>query len=103
MYSREDSHIEAYKQWAGVKGRTVQVADEDGESKTIQIPTIWGKPNFFSFGISLSHMYFRYFMWNFAGRQSDIQSHGEITNGNWICGINAIDSIRLGDQSSPTK
>ncbi len=38
-------------------------------------------------------------MWNFAGRQNDIQGHGEITNGNWITGINAIDSIRLGDQA----
>ncbi len=45
-------------------------------------------------------MYFRYFMWNFSGRQSDIQSHGEITNGNWITGINFIDAIRLGDQKS---
>jgi hypothetical protein len=45
-------------------------------------------------------MYFRYFMWNFSGRQSDIQSHGEITNGNWITGINAVDAIRLGDQKT---
>jgi len=99
MYSREDSHIEAYKQWAGVKGRKIQVPDEDGESKTIQLPTFGENLTFF-FRYQLSHMYFRYFMWNFAGRQSDIQSQGEITNGNWISGINAIDSIRLGDQSS---
>ena len=45
-------------------------------------------------------MYLRYFMWNFSGRQSDIQGNGEITNGNWITGINFLDSIRLGDQSN---
>ncbi len=99
MYSREDSHIEAYKQWGSIKGRSVQVAGEDGEAKTIQIPTFGENLTYF-FRYQIGHMYFRYFMWNFSGRQSDIQSHGEITNGNWITGINFIDAIRLGDQKS---
>ena len=38
-------------------------------------------------------------MWNFVGRQNDIQGHGEITNGNWISGIPFIDNLMLGDQS----
>jgi hypothetical protein len=99
MYSREPSHIEAYKQWGGIKGRSVQVTDEEGETKTIQIPTFGENLTYF-FRYQIGHMYFRYFMWNFAGRQSDVQSHGELTNGNWITGINFIDSIRLGDQSN---
>jgi len=98
MYSREPDHVEAYKQWANIKGRSVQVAGEDGESKTIQIPTFGENLTFF-FRYQVNQMYFRYFMWNFAGRQSDIQSHGEISNGNWLTGINFLDSIRLGDQS----
>lgn len=99
MYSREADHIEAYKQWANIKGRNVKVTDEDGEAKTIQLPTFGENLTFF-FRYQIGHMYFRYFMWNFSGRQNDIQSHGEITNGNWITGINFIDSIRLGDQNT---
>jgi hypothetical protein len=47
----------------------------------------------------LNHMYWRYFMWNFAGRQNDIAGNGEPHLGNWISGIPAIDNLRLGDQS----
>jgi hypothetical protein len=99
MYSREAEHIEAYKQWANIKGRRVSITDEDGQAKTIELPTFGENLTFF-FRYQIGHMYFRYFMWNFSGRQSDIQSNGEITNGNWITGINFLDSIRLGDQST---
>jgi len=98
MYSRESEHIEAYKQWADIKGRKVSITDEDGEAKTIDLPTFGENLTFF-FRYQIGHMYFRYFMWNFSGRQSDIQGNGEISNGNWITGINFIDSIRLGDQN----
>lgn len=64
------------------------------------------KPRFvdnlaFFFDYQLNWMYWRYFMWNFAGRQNDIHSPspGDIFVGNWECGIDAIDQIRLGDQS----
>ena len=58
------------------------------------------KPNFaqnmtFFFKYQLNFMYFRYFMWNFAGRQSDVQGNGEVTNGNWLSGINFIDEMVL--------
>ena len=99
MYSREGSHIEQYKMWGGIKGRKVQVTDDEGQSKTIQIPTFGENLTFF-LRYQVGHMYFRYFMWNFSGRQSDIQSHGEITNGNWITGINFVDAQRLGDQKT---
>ena len=48
-------------------------------------------------------MYWRYFMWNFAGRQNDIQGHGELENGNWISGIDFIDNARLGNQDNLPK
>lgn len=52
------------------------------------------------FGYQLNHMYWRYFMWNFAGRQNDINNqYGEKDAGNWISGISVLDNIRLGDQS----
>jgi Amino acid transporters len=99
MYSRESEHVEAYKQWADIKGRKVSITDEDGESKTIEVPTFGENLTFF-LRYQIGHMYFRYFMWNFSGRQSDIQGNGEISNGNWITGINFLDAARLGDQKN---
>jgi hypothetical protein len=99
MYSREDGHIEMYKQWAGIKGRKVTVAGEDGQPKTIELPTFGENLSFF-INYQVNHMYFRYFMWNFSGRQNDIQSQGEVMNGNWITGINFLDAMRLGDQKT---
>lgn len=97
MYSRESSHISVYKQWGGDKGIPIRTQNEKGE------PTIINKPSFgenlsYFFSYQINHMYFRYFMWNFAGRQNDIQGHGGITKGNWISGINFIDEARLGPQ-----
>ena len=63
------------------------------------------KPSFgqnleYFFNYQLTHMYLRYFMWNFAGRQNDINNQfGELDAGNWISGIPFIDNPRLGDQS----
>jgi len=99
MYSREEQHIEDYKQWAGIKGRSVRYTDSSGETKMLQIPTFSENMTFF-FRYQIGYMYLRYFMWNFVGRQNDIQGQGGISNGNWISGINFIDSMRLGDQKS---
>ncbi len=46
----------------------------------------------------LNYMYWRYFLWNFVGRQNDIQGSGEPEHGNWITGISWLDNLRLGDQ-----
>ena len=46
----------------------------------------------------LNYMYVRYFLWNFVGRQNDIQGSGEPEHGNWITGISWLDNLRLGDQ-----
>jgi len=102
MYSREEGHIEQYKQWADIHGCKVQVTDDEGQTKTIDVPTFGENLTFF-FRYQVNQMYFRYFMWNFAGRQNDLQSQGEITNGNWISGINFLDSQRLGDQKTLPK
>ncbi|MCW3786821.1 protein O-mannosyl-transferase family [Plebeiibacterium sediminum] len=100
MYSRDGRHIEQYKSWAGPsKGKDVQVVDQEtGDTKTITLPT-WGDNLAFFLRYQVGYMYFRYFMWNFAGRQNDIQGNGEVTKGNWISGIPFIDNARLGDQS----
>ncbi len=50
------------------------------------------------FTYQLNYMYWRYFLWNFVGRQNDIQGHGEPEHGNWITGIPLLDNLRLGDQ-----
>ena len=50
------------------------------------------------FAYQLNYMYWRYFLWNFVGRQNDIQGHGEPEHGNWITGIPLLDNLRLGDQ-----
>ncbi len=97
MYSRESHHIEQYKAWTNFEGRAVTVRGEDGR-ETITRPTFWENIKFF-WSYQVNFMYWRYFMWNFSGRQNDIQSHGELIHGNWITGISFIDNLMLGDQS----
>ncbi len=99
MYSREQRHVEAYKQWGNIKGKPVVIEDyKTGQPTTVQLPTFIENVRFF-FSYQVNFMYFRYFMWNFSGRQNDIQSHGELHHGNWITGIPFIDNAMLGDQS----
>ncbi|WP_075590991.1 glycosyltransferase family 117 protein [Labilibacter marinus] len=101
MYSREGRHISQYKYWAGgePKGSTVQIPDpETGETKSLTLPSFGQNISYF-WNYQVIHMYFRYFMWNFAGRQNDIQGNGEVHKGNWISGISFLDNSRLGDQS----
>ena len=94
MYS--SSHAQLYKQWVDVKGHDVPY-DQCGEMVMVNIPTQWENIKFF-FSYQLNFMYWRYFMWNFAGRQNDIQGSGEIEHGNWITGIPFIDNILVGNQ-----
>lgn len=83
MYSREPNHISAYKEWSGIKGE--------------QKPTFGNNLKYF-FSYQMNFMFWRYFMWNFAGRQNDVQGHGSLLKGNWISGIDFIDSMFLGPQ-----
>ena len=98
LYSSQPHHVSTYKQWSNFKGRKTKA----GNGQMIDKPTFGENLTFF-FSYQLNHLYWRYFMWNFAGRQNDIQGHGKITEGNWISGIPAIDSIRLGNQDKLPK
>ena len=95
MYS--SAHTAYYKSWQDITGYDVPY-DQCGEMLMVKMPTQWDNIKFF-FSYQLNFMYWRYFMWNFAGRQNDIQSSGEIEHGNWITGIPFIDNLLYGDQN----
>ena len=95
MYS--SAHAAQYKGWVDINGVDVPY-DECGNAIMVNIPTQWENIKFF-FRYQLNFMYWRYFMWNFAGRQNDLQGSGEIEHGNWITGIPFIDNWLVGDQS----
>ncbi len=95
MYS--DQHAKQYEDWMDIEGYQVPY-DQCGETVMVKMPSQWENIKFF-FSYQLNFMYWRYFMWNFAGRQNDIQGNGEIEHGNWITGFNFIDKYLVGDQS----
>lgn len=100
MYSTQAHHIAGYKSWGNIKGRKASYIGKDGQKKTKLVPTFGENLTYF-FEYQVKFMYFRYFMWNFVGRQNDVQStDGSIVNGNWISGINFIDSLFIGNQSN---
>ncbi len=81
------NHIRGYEIWGGVVDRNTQ-------------PSFFQNLKFL-FGYQINYMYWRYFMWNFAGRQNDIQGDGGMTKGNWMTGIAFIDqAIGLGPQDN---
>lgn len=93
MYSSSDNHVRQYQQWMGKDGGT-RVRTKSGE--------VLVKPTFadnigFMLGYQIRHMYFRYLMWNFSGRQNNIENGGgSVTNGNWITGWDWFDNTILG-------
>jgi phage shock protein PspC (stress-responsive transcriptional regulator) len=99
MWSQDPGHVRIYKQWVPVKGKPVRISSPEGEGRIEYKPT-FGENLSFMFTYQAGFMYFRYFMWNFAGRQNDIQATGGPFNGNWISGIPFIDNLRLGPQES---
>ena len=97
MYSNSQRHIAAYNSWVGgIKGQKEPSNYRQGSFVTI--PTQMENLEFF-LAYQCNWMYWRYFLWNFAGRQNDIQGHGELEHGNWITGFSFLDNARLGDQS----
>jgi hypothetical protein len=118
MYSQLPGHPEGYLNWIGETMESLPTTSEQpyyqrtssGDLKPLTVngmqytediphPTLGQNIRYF-LNYQLGHMYWRYFMWNFAGRQNDLQnSRGELTRGNWISGISFIDNARLGDQS----
>ena len=97
MYSSTAPHPQLYEAWQDIKGHEVPY-DQCGEMVMVKMPTQWENIKFF-FSYQLNWMYWRYFMWNFAGRQNDLQGFGEIEHGNWITGIPFIDNWLIGDQT----
>ncbi|NQU85614.1 MAG: DUF2723 domain-containing protein [Mariniphaga sp.] len=94
MYSNQEGHPEAYKRWINIKGKKVRT-----EEGILEVPTLNDQLKFF-FKYQLGFMYVRYFMWNFSGRQNDIQARGDLLHGNWITGISFIDELHVGSQDN---
>ena len=80
-------HAKAYEDWLG------NVEKKDG------VPTAAENLRFF-LSYQVNFMYWRYFLWNFVGRQNNIQGHGEVEHGNWITGFRWIDDWLLGCDTS---
>ena len=95
MYS--SAHRDAYESWMGGIDCTESEFDRCGEMITVRTPTQVENLRFF-ISYQCNFMYWRYFMWNFAGRQNDLQGNGELEHGNWLSGFRWLDDWRLGDQ-----
>ena len=100
FWSQEKRKVDGYKSWSGYN------ANGPNHTAKPKIPTTDGQrlPTFrenltYMMRYQVNWMYFRYFMWNFAGRQNDIQGHGDVVRGNWKSGLNFVDTERLGDQT----
>ena len=95
MYS--SAHRAQYESWmGGVDGHEEQY-DRCGEMITVKVPSQLENLRFF-ISYQCNFMYWRYFMWNFAGRQNDLQGNGELEHGNWLTGFSWFDNMRLGNQ-----
>jgi len=101
--SNDQYHADFYIDWLGLDN--TENADPDnivefprGSGRNIRKPGYGDNINWL-FSYQMSLMYWRYFMWNFSGRQNDVQGLGNKRDGNWISGISFIDNKRLGDQS----
>jgi len=94
----DSNHAQDYESWMGGVDGTEVPYDRCGEQMTVKMPSQIDNIKFF-LSYQCNFMYWRYFMWNFAGRQNDIQGNGEPEHGNWITGIPFFDNARLGDQS----
>ncbi len=92
--ANEQDHADFYADWLGLEKSQNQ---QTGET-TYEAPTYGDNINWF-ITYQMGHMYWRYFMWNFAGKQNDIQGFGNKRDGNWISGLPFIDNTRLGDQA----
>ena len=92
------AHAQAYEDWMGGVDGTEVPYDRCGENIMVKVPLQVDNIRFF-LSYQCNFMYWRYFMWNFAGRQNDIQGNGEPEHGNWITGFSFIDDSLYGDQS----
>ncbi len=101
MWSEQaEDHAEVYREWGGNRGIPLQVTDQSGERTLIKKPR-YGENLKFMFTYQFGYMYFRYFMWNFSGKQNDTQGTGGAINGNWLTGIKFLDEPRTGTVDLP--
>ena len=98
MYSSD--HAQQYEQWVGKPITNTVRAENTAFTGVpyIKMPTQWDNIRFF-INYQINFMYWRYFMWNFVGRQNDIQSNGEAEHGNWITGVPFIDKVLIGNSN----
>lgn len=96
LNSDEKQHRQAYANWVKLRGKSVRYTSKSGEQGQTTIPTFGENLRYFT-RYQFGHMYWRYLMWNFVGRQNDIQGYGDPENGNWQSGISLLDKQRLGD------
>jgi hypothetical protein len=91
--SNDQGHADYYASWAGI------AKDKDGSWE--RAPTMSENIGFF-LDYQINWMYWRYFMWNFAGKQNDVQgiNMGNVRDGNWKTGISFYDNLRLGNQDT---
>ena len=101
MWSDQSDHRQVYEEWGEIKGTPIQTTDASGEKKIVRKPT-FAENMRFMLSYQFGYMYFRYFMWNFSGRQNDTQGSGGALNGNWITGIKFIDEPRTGTSDMPS-
>ena len=103
MYSSD--HAQQYEQWVGKPITNIVRAENSAFTGVpyIKMPTQWDNMRFF-INYQINYMYWRYFLWNFVGRQNDIQGNGEAEHGNWITGIPFIDKVLIGNNNDmPTQ
>ncbi len=90
----KDPEGDYYKSWTpNFTGRRIPFNDQ-----VYVVPTFGDNVKFF-FNYQFNFMFWRYFMWNFVGRQNDIQAEGQLDRGNWLSGVKFIDEWRLGPQT----
>jgi hypothetical protein len=101
MWSSQQNHVAGYRKWTSPKNyQKINTTDlQTGEPTTIEKPT-FAQNLYFFFDYQIGWMYSRYFLWNFVGRQNDIQGNGSSSEGNWISGITPLDEARLGPQKN---
>lgn len=91
------SHVAPYEEWGNIAKNHTKVKlmnRQTGEMETFKRPTMAANLTYF-WNYQIKWMYWRYFMWNFAGKQNDIQGHGNITDGNWQSGLSATAQVDM--------
>lgn len=97
VYSSMLPHYkQGYQMWGEIEGKT-KVVNNRGEMRTVVVPTFAENIRYF-LAYQVNYMYWRYFLWNFSGRQNDLHGQGELTKGNAITGIPFVDKLFFGPQ-----